>query len=253
MKGGQYIHMYRRKHSRRNLLLRYGRKPLLLTLALLVTLSGAIGGTLAWLVDTTAPITNTFTVGDISITLTETDTNADGDSDPTTNAYEISPGKDIVKDPLVTVLSGSKDCFVFVRLEEKNAFASFLSYEIADGWTALGTSYPGVYYRKYTASAQAEYPVLKDNKVHCLDSVTKEQLGVLTPATYPQLVIYAYAVQRDEAIDAISSAEKAWLLHQDYIAPLTQPASVQPANLTSVDAPLTPEEQQQLAWLDFAN
>lgn len=243
--------MYRRKLSRRDLVLRYGRKPLLLTLALVITLSGAIGGTLAWLVDSTAPLTNTFTVGDISITLTETDNNVDGDNDPNTNSYEITPGHTIDKDPLVTVQAGSKDCYVFVKLEKKNNFDSFLSYEIADGWTALDGN-PGVYYREYTGTAEAKYPVLKDNKVTCLDTVTKEQLGALTPATYPQLVIYAYAVQRDSSISAISTPAAAWSLHQEHtIAPLSVASSVEPAALASVDAPLTKEEQQQLAWQQF--
>lgn len=243
--------MYRRKLSRRDLVLRYGRKPLLLTLALVITLSGAIGGTLAWLVDSTAPLTNTFTVGDISITLTETDTNVDGDNDPNTNSYEITPGKDIAKDPLVTVQAGSKDCYVFVKLEKKNNFDSFLSYEIADGWLEL-TGNPGVYYREYSSSATAtQYPVLKGDKVTCLDTVTRDQLGALTPSTYPQLVIYAYAVQRDAEIAAIATPAGAWALHQDYTAPQSVASSVEPSTLASVDAPLTREEQQQLAWQQF--
>lgn len=245
--------MYRRKHFWRDLVLRYGRKPLLLTLALVVTLSGAIGGTLAWLVDSTAPITNTFTVGDISITLTETDTNADGDSDPNTNSYEITPGSTIAKDPLVTVKNGSKDCYVYVRLEESANFGSFLTYTVADGWTPLGTAYPGVYYREYSAAdGEAAYSVLKGDQVHCLPTVTKEDLGALTPATYPQLVIYAFAVQRDSTIAAISTAESAWSLHQEPTSSHTLTA-VEPTTLASVDAPLTKEEQQLLAWQQFAN
>lgn len=41
-------------------------------LMFVLVLSFTIGGTLAWLTDTTEPVTNTFTYGDINITLAET-------------------------------------------------------------------------------------------------------------------------------------------------------------------------------------
>ena len=49
------------------------KKGWLSVVALVLVLCCAVGGTLAWLTDTTDPVTNTFTVGDIDIDLTESD------------------------------------------------------------------------------------------------------------------------------------------------------------------------------------
>ena len=47
------------------------KKSLALVLALAMIVVCVVGGTLAWLTDKTAPVTNTFTYGDIGIELTE--------------------------------------------------------------------------------------------------------------------------------------------------------------------------------------
>ena len=67
--------------------------------------TSVIGGTVAWLVDKTDEVTNTFTYGDVNIDLDETDTGKDGDGDDTTNEYEMMPGETIIKDPKPTTMS----------------------------------------------------------------------------------------------------------------------------------------------------
>ena len=52
-------------------------KLLILSIAIIALLCTVIGGTVAWLSSTPDPIVNTFTYGDINITLTETDTKDD--------------------------------------------------------------------------------------------------------------------------------------------------------------------------------
>ena len=47
-------------------------------LAIVLVVGGVVGGTVAWLIATPDPVVNTFTYGDIDITLTETDTKLDG-------------------------------------------------------------------------------------------------------------------------------------------------------------------------------
>ena len=42
--------------------------------AIVLVVGGVVGGTVAWLIATPDPVVNTFTYGDIDITLTETDT-----------------------------------------------------------------------------------------------------------------------------------------------------------------------------------
>lgn len=207
--------MNRRNRFWAEVLLRFGKKSLVLALAIVVALSSVIGGTLAWLIDDTKPITNTFTYGDINIDLDETDSEVDDDEDPTTNTYVMAPGKSITKDPKVTVLKNSKDCWLFVELEKSSNFDSFLAYEMADGWTAVPGE-EGVYYRTVDETDEdLEFYVIKDNKVLVKEEVTKEMLNALNAGgaeNYPKLVITAYAVQRDADVDAIDTVEEAWAI-----------------------------------------
>ena len=50
-------------------------RPVMMIAALALFLFAIIGGTVAWLIADTDPVVNTFTYGDINITLEETDTN----------------------------------------------------------------------------------------------------------------------------------------------------------------------------------
>lgn len=194
---------------------RISKKTLLMALAVTLATSGVASGTLAWLIDRTPELTNTFTYGDINITLDETDTNLDDDDDPNTNEYNMTPGATINKDPKVTVLAGSEDSWVFVKLEESDNFDEFMTYEIAEGWTAL-PGYDGVYYREVAASEENQvFPVLKDDQVNVKLDVTKQMLNELDTngaAAYPQLIISSYAIQRDEAITELADPVSAWEL-----------------------------------------
>ncbi len=77
------------------------KKKITLTVtALALVICVAIGATLAWLVDKTDDVTNTFTYGNIDITLTET-WNTDTDGDETNDAWvaKMIPGNTISKRP----------------------------------------------------------------------------------------------------------------------------------------------------------
>lgn len=188
-----------------------GDKKLAVMLAsLALVLCTVIGGTLAWLVTETDPVVNTFTYGDINITLHETDTNKDGDNDPNTNTYPMVPGHTITKDPKVTFKANSEDAWLFVNLEKTANFDDFMTYEMADGWTKLD-NVDGVYYREVSKAAQdAEFTVIKDDTVTVKGEVTKEMLNALDAngaSNYPKLIVTAYAVQRDSNI---ATATDAW-------------------------------------------
>ena len=186
-----------------------GTKPIILSVALVLVLCSIVGGTVAWLIADTEPVINTFTYGDINITLEETDTNKDGDNDPNTNNYPMVPGNSIEKDPKVTFKANSEDAWLFVKLENTSNFDDFLTYVIADGWTGL-SGVDGVYYRSVDkADTDAEFYVIKDNTVNVKGEVTKEMLNALDANgadNYPKLTITAYAVQRDN----ISDEADAW-------------------------------------------
>ena len=96
-----------------------GRKALVVLSLMLVLVLAAVGGTVAWLTDSTDAVTNTFTVGDINITLTETWNTAsveDGEKDSWT--AKMIPGNQYLKDPKVTVQAGSEACYLFVKFTE---------------------------------------------------------------------------------------------------------------------------------------
>ena len=180
-------------------------KVLVIALVVIMLATGIIGGTLACLVDQTDSVVNTFTYGDINIDLEETPT-PDDDDNPDTNEYEMIPGEDVVKDPKVTVKEDSKANWLFVKLEKSENFDDFMEYEMAAGWIPLkdaqGEVIEGVYYREVPEVVDEDivYEVIKDNKVHIKESVTKEMLNALNPegqeATFPTLTVTAYAVQR---------------------------------------------------------
>lgn len=239
MHRGKYVPHNRtpaKKHSCR---------PLVLTLALVLLTGCVAGGTVAWLIADTDPVVNTFTYGDINLKLDETklDENGnpvdkdgnpvdqDGDGIPDTtpakttegNDYEMTPGREYLKDPAVTVLAGNEACWLFVKLEESGGvtitdgaggqivydFDDYLTYVVADDWIQLtdasGVAMEGMYFRyvgEDTDGIEASYDVLKDNKISVPGTVTKDMLNMLDnngqntqQATYPRLSITAYAVQ----------------------------------------------------------
>ena len=170
------------------------KKVFLSMAAVILVLCCAVGGTLAWLTDKTDSVTNTFTVGDINIALAET-----------TSDYKMVPGNTIAKDPKVTVKAGSEACWLFVKVEKSSNFGTFMTYEMADGWTAL-TRNDGVFYREVAAATtDTDFAVLKNNQVKVLDTVTKEMLTG-QGFTAPPLTFTAYAVQKDN----IATAAEAW-------------------------------------------
>lgn len=171
------------------------KKALFIMLSAALIVCTTVAGTLAWLTDTTAPVVNTFTVGDINIELKET----------TGETYKMVPGIELVKDPTVTVKAGSEACWLFVKVEKSGNFDSFMTFEMADGWIAL-SGHAGVYYRNVDATnADTGFDVLKNNNVMVRDTVTKTMLED-AKTNAPTLTFTAYAVQKD----GINDADTAW-------------------------------------------
>ena len=199
-------------------------KAVILLLAVVLLIGGAVGGTLAWLIASTNTVTNTFTVGDIDIDLTET---VNGQSQSaltsavTNDGFKMVPGTDLSKDPKVTVKANSEDCWLFIKVTAANGVAlsdqstsnDYITYTMADGWTAV-PNHVGVYYRKVTTSnADQSFEVLKNNQVHVLNTVTKAMMET-AETQKPSLVFTAYAIQseglKDTNGNAVTEAATAW-------------------------------------------
>lgn len=200
--------MYSLKRMCERLTQKISKRALIILLAASMMLAGAAGGTIAYLHSGAQEVRNTFTFGDISITLQETDTGLDGDDNVNTNRYQMNIGQAIAKDPTVTVLSGSVDCWLFVKLEQSENLADFMEYTIADGWTPVGEDGNLIVREVCRSAADQSYPVLRDNLVTVKDTVTLSDFAALSQADYPTLSFTAYAVQRENA----ETAEAAWLL-----------------------------------------
>ena len=177
------------------------KKVLALVLAMVLVVVGVAAGTLAWLTAKSDTVTNTFTTSDIKVELTETN-----------ETYKMIPGYDIHKDPKAKVVSGSEECFLFVKLEKSANFDEFMTYKMADGWTAL-TGENGVYYRKVqTADIDKPFGVLKDDKVTVKGTVTKDMMNAIdnNTAANPTLKITAYASQLYKNATETFSVSEAW-------------------------------------------
>ena len=188
-------------------------KTLAIILALTMALASAATGTLAWMAASTNRVTNTFTYGQLDITLTETDTGLDGDGNPETNQYQMNVGAAIHKDPTITVAGGSVDGWLFVQLTASANFADFMAYTMADGWLPSPET-AGLYYRPFDASAEAQsFPVLKDNVVQMNPEVTLADLAALPNDAWPTLTVAAYAVQRSGGTET-ATPSAAWQIMQ---------------------------------------
>ena len=169
------------------------RKMFIVMLALVLALGCAVGGTIAWLTDKTDSVVNTFTYGDINIELKET----------TQNPYKIIPGKNIDKDPKVTVKANSEDCYLFVKVVEDGTFvANKVTYDIANGWQPVPNE-TNVYWREVGAvTADTTFDVLKGNIVTVSNTLTKDEIK---NAEAPTLTFTAYAVQKENVADVTTA------------------------------------------------
>ena len=214
--------MYAKKNS--------GNKLTMVLVAIILVLCCTIGGTLAWLKDTTGTVTNTFTMGDVDIKITETGVDANGNKD----SYKIVPGKTESKDPTVTVLANSEKSWVFVEIVESNNHIkngetyttdTYVKWSVDATWKLLSkTSDTGadtvtyVYYLVQDATtSDVPHNVLSGNSVSYSSDLTKAQLDALG-SNKPTLSFKAYAIQYEYLTKdntPVTEAKAAWELAKD--------------------------------------
>lgn len=144
------------------------RKFLLMLASAMLLVSVTVGATVAYLTDTDE-VKNTFTVGNVGLTLDEANVDgkdADGNDNSSetrdkANKYHLLPGQSYDKDPIVHVTANSEDSFVFVKvvnglkdIEAASVNGGYQNIEAqiqANGWTKL-SDVDNVYYRSYAKS-----------------------------------------------------------------------------------------------------
>ena len=129
------------------------KKILALCLVVALAATAIVGGTLAYFTDNDAK-TNTFTVGNVDITLTEPNWAGSGSQD----APEVYPGEALAKDPTVKN-TGANPCFVRIKVEGLDCLApagnityrtDYVDGKLGDNWE-LNTDDGYFYYNKVLA------------------------------------------------------------------------------------------------------
>ena len=191
------------------------KKILVLALAAVLLVAVGVGGTLAWLQDSTQTIENTFTTSNIDIELKE-EPDAGEDNKA---SFQMIPDADIDKKPYVTVKKDSVACWVFVEVIESSVLDNYISYSVDnEEWTALGESYPNIYYKKIDTAPTTDKncDILTDDKVSVLAAVTEDDMAKLKEenAVQPTLTFKAYAIQyegfNDDTKTDAENAVNAW-------------------------------------------
>ena len=194
---------------------------LLCSAVLLVCIS--IGATVAYLTSHDT-VTNTFTVGNVQITLDETKVDENGTpiqgaNRVQANTYKLMPGHTYTKDPTIHVSNTSEEAYLGVKVVFENSaeadeklslnMLSIFSGFIAENWTIQEKTQEDndVYYlltRKNTVTKNDNIKLF--DYVVIPDEMTNEQIAYLNNI---RMEITAYAVQKDgfsSAADALKAA-----------------------------------------------
>lgn len=118
------------------------KKSLIMLICAVLVLTSAAFGTIAYLT-AQEDVTNTFTMGDVDITVDETEVDEDGnpvlDEDDNTkrtdegNEYRLVPGKFYTKDPTLTIKANSEDCYARLLVTYTNASELDAIFPAVDG------------------------------------------------------------------------------------------------------------------------
>lgn len=179
------------------------KKVLVLSLCAVMLVTASVLGTMAYLTSTDE-VVNTFTVGNVAITLDETDvdnsTPGDNDRDKA-NAYKLIPGHEYGKDPIVHVDTNSEDCVLFVKVANEitaieDAEKSVASQMAANDWAVVDAN-NGIY---VYGSASAPTVVSGGRDAAVFETFTVAgTVDNTTLASYADktITVTAYAVQAD--------------------------------------------------------
>lgn len=207
------------------------RKALLMMMCAVLLVVASVFGTLAYLTDSQA-VKNTFTVGQISMSMDEAKVNeagqklnaagevwATGDTladRVLENTYHLLPGHTYSKDPIIHVDANSEDAYIFIVVDNNGieeiegtaaGYTSVSAQILANGWTWWkNDGNVHYFYQEYTKN-----PVDKDLKVFAQfkvgDAVTNNQLNEFYNAAAANndqakaVIVTAYAVQKDGFTD----------------------------------------------------
>ncbi len=185
------------------------RKVGLSCILLLVIALVTVTPTLAWLSARSDSVVNYFGGGAIAITLDETSVDADGnpiegESRVTENHYKYTAGSVLTKDPTVTVLANSEDCYVYVCVDNQLPVELFtLDFNLED-WVYVAEVNDMTIYRyaeivECSEENQVLTPIFTEVIVSSeLTTTHINELGTRT-VTVTAFAIQALALETDKA------------------------------------------------------
>ena len=175
-------------------------KALVLALCAVLLVVTTVFVTMAFLTSEDS-VQNTFTVGEVTISLDELDVD-DSDNDGSTtdrdkaNEYKLIPGKTYTKDPTIHVGANSEDCYLFVKVEnglvnaEADGNTTIAAQMIANGWSLVdGETNIYVYEEVVTAETGANVVVFS--------SFTIDGETVVADYETAEINVTAYAIQAE--------------------------------------------------------
>lgn len=182
------------------------KKVFLTVLSAVVLVVGSVLGTMAYLTSKTDTVTNTFTAGNVNITLDEakvdeTGVPVEGAARVKANEYKLIPGHNYTKDPTVHVTTGSEESWLFVKvvdqiagIEDDDTVAAQMA---ENGWTAVAGA-TNVYAYRTTVTAGQDIKVF--------DTFTVKGDAAVADYAGKTITVEAYAVQAD----GFETAAEAW-------------------------------------------
>lgn len=199
-------------------------KVLLIALCAVLLVAASVLSTLAYLTATDT-VTNTFTVGKVSIKLDEAKANTDGTlvanaERVKTNTYKLLPGHTYNKDPMVTVLEGSESSYIKLNVVvNKSAeldaigvdlLTTFKGYD-STNWiykgntedTTANTRTYEFWYKEAVAASNADVALdALFDQIVVPGTITNAQLETIEGMT---ITVTAHAIQADGFADAAAA------------------------------------------------
>lgn len=191
------------------------KKLMAIALAVCVVAVLAAGASLAYFTDKTGPANNTFTMGNVKITLDETDlTKTDNSRTPAGNTYtNLYPGMDMVKDPIVHNV-GKNDAWVRVIVRVANGAAFMdqfkdtqygefplegLTHGLGEGWQITAST-------KDTATNDMVYTIVYNTVLKPGESTPAVFNKLYIPATFGngEMAAITYKNANNEAVNGFT-------------------------------------------------
>lgn len=176
------------------------KKILALALAAVLLMGITVAGTIAYLQAESETVTNTFAPSGIAIELDESEYNAENNSlvanteVQANDDYQFIPGRNLPKDPTVTVDATvtDVDIFLFLTVDTTNwTVPADITYDIDSKWTKLEN---GVYYTTWAAGEDVDFNVLVDKQIVVGTGLTENEMATIPESV--SLSFHAYAIQQ---------------------------------------------------------